>query len=120
MYFKRIPIFTLKRIIIKLTLLLFTVVVIYSCSHTYYIVRHAEKIKTLGENIIAKGTDPELSKTGKMRAQKLKEILLNKKIKYIFSTNTIRTMTTAKPLSDAIGVNTALYNLGEMLILLHN
>ena len=62
---------------------------------------------------MAKGTDPELSKVGKMRAQKLKGILLNEKIKYIFSTNTVRTLTTAKPLSDAIRVTTVLYKPGK-------
>ncbi|MEP6675773.1 MAG: phosphoglycerate mutase family protein [Ferruginibacter sp.] len=73
-----------------------------SCSHTYYIVRHAEKAQVAG--------DPPLSEAGKQRAEKLKEILKGKKIKYIFSTNTIRTLSTAKPLSDAIGIKTVIYD----------
>ena len=84
--------------------------IITSCSHTYYIVRHAEKIKPAAGSAIAVTNDPTLSETGKMRAEKLKEILIDKKIKHIFSTNTIRTLTTAKPLSDAIGIQTVLYN----------
>ena len=97
----------------KLIFLLVICVVISSCSHTYYIVRHAEKLKPAAVDVTSPGNDPALSETGKMRAEKLKEILLDKKIKYIFSTNTIRTLTTAKPLSDAIGVNTILYNPGK-------
>ena len=84
--------------------------IITSCSHTYYVVRHAEKLKPAAGGAISVTNDPPLSETGKMRAEKLKEMLIDKKIKYIFSTNTIRTTTTAKPLSDAIGMQTVLYN----------
>jgi phosphohistidine phosphatase SixA len=73
-----------------------------SCSATnYYIVRHAEK-ETQGSNM---SSDVPLSSNGKERAEALKNVLHNKKIKNIFSTNTIRTTATAKPTSDATGVN---------------
>jgi phosphohistidine phosphatase SixA len=73
-----------------------------SCSHTYYIVRHAEKTQAAG--------DPPLSAAGKQRAEKLKQLLDEKKIRYIFSTNTDRTISTAKPLSEATGVKIELYD----------
>jgi hypothetical protein len=47
---------------------------------------------------------------GTQRAEKLKDELLQKNIGFIFSTQTIRTSTTAKPLSDAIGVPVQFYN----------
>ena len=84
-----------------------------SCSHSYYIVRHAEKLKAAAGSAISAPNDPALSETGKMRAEKLKETLIDKKIKYIFSTNTIRTLNTAKPLSEAIGIKTMLYKPGK-------
>ncbi|MGZ5255272.1 MAG: SixA phosphatase family protein [Flavitalea sp.] len=77
-------------------LLLFILISICSCSYKYYVVRHAEK--EIG------GQDPDLSPIGYQRADALKEELLNQKIKQIYSTNTKRTMQTAKPLSDAINV----------------
>lgn len=75
---------------------LFILVIISSCSHKYYIVRHAEK--EIG------GLDPNLSPVGYDRAETLKTILIDKKIKQIYSTNTKRTMQTATPLSNAINV----------------
>jgi broad specificity phosphatase PhoE len=43
--------------------------------------------------------DPPLTEAGKQRAEDLKKTLKGKKIGYIFSTNTIRTRSTAEPLS---------------------
>lgn len=88
----------------------FLFILITSCSHRYYIVRHAEKMKSSAGSPIAYFNDPVLSEAGKLRAEKLKELLVDKKIKYIFSTNTTRTLTTAKPLSNALGIQTLLYN----------
>ena len=69
---------------------------IVSCSHTYYIVRHAEK-EAAGPNM---SSDVPLSDKGKQRAEALRETLKNKKIAYVFSTNTIRTKSTAQPTAD--------------------
>lgn len=78
-----------------------------SCSHTtFYVVRHAEKA-TAAPNM---SSDVELTDAGKQRAEKLKEILSNKNIGTIFSTQTIRTTSTAKPLSEATGVPVLIYN----------
>jgi broad specificity phosphatase PhoE len=76
-----------------------------SCKNTYYIIRHAEKEATNSTT-----TDVPLSDAGKQRAVALKDLLINKNIRYIFSTNTIRTTSTAKPLSDASGIEIELYN----------
>jgi phosphohistidine phosphatase SixA len=79
-----------------------------SCSQTFYIVRHAEK-----EVASASGTmmsnDPPLSDPGKQRAEALKGTLKGKKIGYIFSTNTIRTRSTAEPLRARLNLTTETY-----------
>jgi phosphohistidine phosphatase SixA len=78
---------------------------LFSCTTTYYIVRHAEKAAA-EPNM---STDVPLTDAGKQRAEKLKEILEDKKIGYIFSTNTIRTKTTAEPTANYFGLKTELY-----------
>jgi broad specificity phosphatase PhoE len=69
-----------------------------SCGHTYYVVRHAEKAVASPGTTMSTPNDPPLSAAGEERAQALKEVLKDKKIEYIFSTNTVRTRTTAEPL----------------------
>jgi phosphohistidine phosphatase SixA len=76
-----------------------------SCSHTYYVVRHAEKVQAQPPL-----PDPPLTPNGEAMAQNLKTILLPKHIRHIFSTNTTRTKSTAAPLSQATGVPVVLYN----------
>ncbi len=51
-------------------------------------------------------SDVPLSDKGKERAEALKEVLKNKKIAYVFSTNTIRTKSTAQPTADYFGLQT--------------
>jgi broad specificity phosphatase PhoE len=82
-------------------------VILFSCSHTYYIVRHAEKAAPVPGSMM--GNDVPLSAKGEQRAEELKNILHGKKIGYIFSTNFNRTRSTAKPLSDATGIPVQLY-----------
>ncbi len=77
-------------------LLAFPVLLLTACSHTYYVVRHAEK----AEQEPNMTSDVPLSAAGQQRALELKKVLNNKKIAYAFSTNTIRTTTTAKPTAD--------------------
>lgn len=79
-----------------------------SCSRTYYIVRHAEKASA-DSNGSMMSNDPPLSEKGKERAQALKETLKNKKIGYVFSTNTVRTKTTAEPTREFFGLTTEMY-----------
>lgn len=76
-----------------------------SCSQTFYVVRHAEKEK----QELGMSSDVALSAAGKNRAENLSNLLANKNIKQIFSTNTIRTMATAAPISNRLRLNITLY-----------
>lgn len=78
-----------------------------ACSRTFYVVRHAEKATTDGNNMM--NNDPALTEAGKERAEALKEMLASKKIGYIFSTNTIRTKNTAEPTRAYFKLVTELY-----------
>ena len=71
-------------------------VFLISCSQTYYVVRHAEKAVQEANMT----SDVPLSETGKQRAEKLKDILKVKRIGLIYSTNTIRTRSTAQQTAD--------------------
>ena len=76
-----------------------------SCSHSYFVVRHAERA-TAGPNM---SSDVSLSEAGSQRAEKLKEILKAKKIGEVFSTNTLRTRSTAQPTADYFQLKIQLY-----------
>jgi len=73
---------------------------LFSCGNTFYIVRHAEKATGIDSQTMQSLTDPPLTLEGQERALKLKEILSGKNIKHIYSTNTLRTISTAKPLKE--------------------
>lgn len=72
-------------------------------SHTLYLVRHAEKEAT-------PANDPPLTVEGKVRAEVLKDSLQDKNIKNIYSTSTLRTRSTAKPLAEKLGIAIYSYN----------
>jgi phosphohistidine phosphatase SixA len=77
---------------------------IISCtSEKYFIVRHAEKEQAASDSVMFTPGDPPLSAAGRVRALALRVELKNKEISYIFSTNTIRTLATARPLSELRG-----------------
>ncbi|MGZ8558691.1 MAG: SixA phosphatase family protein [Chitinophagaceae bacterium] len=81
-----------------------------ACSHTsYYIVRHAEKASANGNDAMM-GKDPPLTEAGKLRAEALKEMVKTKKIGYVFSTNTIRTRSTAEPVRAYFNLVTETYS----------
>jgi phosphohistidine phosphatase SixA len=82
--------------------------VFISCSHSYYIVRHAEK----ATQEATMSSDVPLTDKGKERAEAVKEILKDKKIAYVFSTNTIRTKSTARPTADYFHLTTEIYGPG--------
>jgi 2,3-bisphosphoglycerate-dependent phosphoglycerate mutase len=75
-------------------------VVLFSCGNTYYIVRHAEKAAGVDPQTMKSFTDPPLTIEGQERALKLKELLGGKNIRHFYSTNTLRTTSTAKPLKE--------------------
>jgi len=93
----------------KLTGLFFITLFLTSCSHTYYIVRHAEKAVPSPGTTMSTPDDPLLSDTGMKRADALREALKDKEVKNIFSTNTKRTRLTAEPLSAYAGVTIQTY-----------
>jgi len=87
----------------------FIALVLLSCKTTsYYIVRHAEKETTTTTTTMT--SDVPLSAAGKQRAEALKELLQNENIKHVFSTNYIRTKSTAQPLVDAIQIPIETYD----------
>jgi broad specificity phosphatase PhoE len=77
---------------------------------TYYIVRHAEKESSTTMSANTMTSDVPLSEAGKQRAAALKTALQEENIKYIFSTNYVRTKSTAQPLADAINVPIEIYD----------
>lgn len=86
-----------------------------SCSRTVYVVRHAEKATSSDSSRMMKD-DPSLSEAGKVRALVLKDELAGKHIRHIYSTNTIRTRSTAEPLSEAIKIYIETYKNIDSLI----
>jgi len=74
-------------------------------------VRHAEKETGIDPATMKTFGDPPLSPAGDERALKLKEILGSKDIRYIYSTNTLRTISTAKPLKEMhLGMPVQIYS----------
>jgi phosphohistidine phosphatase SixA len=71
-----------------------------SCSTTIYVVRHAEKATGIDPETMQTIKDPPLTLEGQERALALKQLLSGKNIKHIYSTNTLRTISTAKPLKE--------------------
>lgn len=93
----------------KSILSLFLISLLASCTHTYYVVRHAEKATPSDGTVMNTPNDPPLSATGQQRAQALKNVLSDKGIRHIYSTNTIRTRSTAQPLSELLNLNIQTY-----------
>jgi broad specificity phosphatase PhoE len=95
----------------KVSLFVITVFILFSCSNTIYVVRHAEKEAGIDMATMKPTTDPPLSFEGQQRALKLKEILGSKNVKHIYSTNTLRTISTAKPLKEMyLGMSINIYS----------
>lgn len=94
----------------KSILLLATLFLLSCKATTYYIVRHAEKESSTTMSSTSMSGDVPLSEAGKQRAQALKDLLQRENIKHIFSTNYIRTKSTAQPLADAIQVPVEIYD----------
>ena len=70
------------------------ILIFTSCESTrIYIVRHAEKSMDIKN-------DPPLTDEGKQRALLLADLLRNRKIEKFYSTETVRTISTAKPLAE--------------------
>ncbi|SFA71469.1 SixA phosphatase family protein [Algoriphagus aquimarinus] len=90
----------------NILLILIGILLFAACSSkqepkTIYIVRHAEKLLT--------GNDPGLSVAGNARAVKLSQILADKDIKHIYSTDYKRTKLTATPTASEAGIEIETY-----------
>jgi broad specificity phosphatase PhoE len=86
-----------------------TTILLTSCSHSYYIVRHAEKAVPSAGTTMSTPDDPTLSEAGAKRAETLKQVLIDKNIRHIFSTDTRRARLTADPLSRHTGLAIKFY-----------
>jgi phosphohistidine phosphatase SixA len=89
-----------------------------SCTHTYYVIRHAGK-ETGSQGTMMASNDPPLSEAGGLRAEKLKEILADKKITNVFATNTVRAKSTAQPTANHFGVAIQVYSKTDSLFFDH-
>ena len=74
------------------------------CS-TFYLIRHAEKVRTNKSD-----RDPKLNENGIFRALKWKDYFIDKEISKIYSTNYKRTLETVKPIEEEIGLTAILYS----------
>jgi phosphohistidine phosphatase SixA len=83
----------------------FAAIFFSSCSHSYFIVRHAEKA-TAAPNM---SSDVPLTDEGKERAEALKDVMSKNKVGYVYSTNTIRTRSTAQPTADYFSLSVETY-----------
>jgi phosphohistidine phosphatase SixA len=89
----------MKSILALITFLL----LIAGCKTTnIYVVRHGEKASQPADN-------PHLTEEGNTRAAALKDLLADKNIKHVFSTNFHRTMQTATPLATSKGLQIQMY-----------
>ena len=79
-----------------------------SFSQTYFVVRHAEKQAAVPGGTTM-SSDAPLSEAGKQRAEALKDLLQSEKIGYVFSTNTVRTLSTAEPTKNYFNLQTKIY-----------
>jgi len=81
----------------------FIVISLFSCNAAkIYFVRHAEKS-------LAVKNDPPLTPEGEKRALELEKVLKGKKIRHIYSTQTNRTISTAKPLAESLALPISYY-----------
>jgi len=89
----------------RIARLLLVLLLLHSCkSASYFVVRHAEK-----ETTTSMGSDVPLSEVGKERAEALKDQLMHKHIRSIYSTNFLRTRSTAQPLAKALNLSIQIY-----------
>jgi broad specificity phosphatase PhoE len=95
--------------VIKYLFLLLLPFAVISCTHRYYVVRHAEKNEAATGGTTTNNTP--LSEAGTARAIALREELSAKNIRYVFTTNTVRTRSTGRPTALASGADTLLYSM---------
>ena len=75
-------------------------------TYTIYLVRHAEKE--------AEGSDPALTEAGTARAEALADLLEGEGIEAVWSSDYVRTRSTAKPLADRLGADVQTYDPSDL------
>ena len=76
-----------------------------AAQHEIYLVRHAEK---------QKGDNPSLTQAGKARADTLADLLSDKGLSEIYSTNYRRTLETAAPIAERTRLEVKLYDPSDL------
>jgi 2,3-bisphosphoglycerate-dependent phosphoglycerate mutase len=97
--FRQTEILSLKGVVILATLLIGGIV----CGEeptTFFVVRHADRVEN----------QDDLTEAGVARAQQLKSILVPLRIKAIYSTDFVRTKSTARPLAETLSLSPVLYD----------
>ena len=72
---------------------------------TFFIVRHAERADAASGSPAKMASDPDLSETGRARAESLGYLLRDAGLTAIYVTEYKRTQQTAAPVAKAIGIN---------------
>jgi len=75
---------------------------------TFYLIRHAEKIRDDKSE-----SNPDLNEKGVLRAQNWKNYFLDKEISKIYSTDYKRTIRTAQPLATNNNIETIIYSTSD-------
>ena len=78
------------------------------CS-TFYLIRHAEKVRTDKSD-----KDPKLNEYGMLRAIKWQEYFSDKNISKIYSTNYKRTLETVKPIQESSDIVPIIYSTADI------
>ena len=77
---------------------------------TFYLIRHAEKVRDDKSE-----SNPDLSEKGILRAQNWKNYFSDKEISKIYSTNYKRTLKTVYPLAIENGIKTVIYSASNII-----
>ena len=75
-----------------------------TAQHTVFLVRHAERADTSPGTSPTMAADPDLSETGRARAESLASALKDAHVTAIYATQFKRTQQTAAPLAKALGL----------------
>lgn len=102
----------MRKILIVVSILMFGICELNAQQTIYYLVRHAEK-DTSAAGAKMMQANPPLSEKGIQRSARLASLLEKEHIDYIFSTNYIRTQSTAAPLATKIGKEIQFYEINK-------
>lgn len=100
----------MRKILIVVSILMLGICALNAQKTIYYLVRHAEKDTSVAGATMMQA-NPPLSEKGIQRSARLASLLEKEDIDYIFSTNYIRTQSTAQPLATLIGKEIQFYEI---------